>query len=374
MTPADRPLLPGSATAAGTAAYAARQAERAAPGHFREVRGWVVSSIGLGSYLGEPDAGDDGRYREAAREALRLGCNFIDTAINYRFQRSERALGEAIAAAVGAGELRREEVVVASKGGYIPFDGAPPRDPARYFTDTFVQPGVARPEDLVAGCHCMTPAYIEHQLDASRRNLGLECLDIYYLHNPEQQLDEIEPEEFLRRLRAAFERLEKLAEAGRLRFYGTATWNGYRSRPGTSGHLDLAEIVQAARQVAGDKHRFRFVQAPLNLAMPEALLEPTQRAGERALSLLEAAGELGVSVVASASILQGRLSRNLPAEIARRVPGLASDVQRSLQFVRSAPGLACALVGMKRLEHVRENLALAAVAPLNQAEFRGAFQ
>ncbi|MGH2627248.1 MAG: aldo/keto reductase, partial [Anaerolineales bacterium] len=267
MTSSDRPLLSGSATAEGTAAYAARQSERVAPGHFRQVQGLIVSSIGLGSYLGEPDAEDDGRYREAAREALRLGCNFIDTAINYRFQRSERALGEAIAAAVGAGEVRREEIVVASKGGYVPFDGAPPRDPARYFADTFVRPGVARPEDLVAGCHCMTPAYIEHQLNASRRNLGLECLDIYYLHNPEQQLDEVEPAELLVRLRAAFERLEELADAGRLCFYGTATWNGYRSGPGASGHLDLAEIVQAARQVAGDRHRFRFVQAPLNLAM-----------------------------------------------------------------------------------------------------------
>jgi hypothetical protein len=105
---------------------------------------------------------------------------------------------------------------VATKGGYIPFDGAPPGDPQRWFHDTFVRPGIAGAGDVVAGCHCMTPAYLEHQLDCSRRNLGIECLDVYYIHNPEQQLDEVPRPEFLRRLRAAFERLEKLAGEGRL--------------------------------------------------------------------------------------------------------------------------------------------------------------
>lgn len=366
-------LIPGHATPGGTAAYAARFAARAAAGHFRPAQGLTVSSIGLGSYLGEPDSRDDERYREAACEALRLGCNFIDTAINYRFQRSERALGEAIAALVGGGEVRREEFVVATKGGYVPFDGGPPEDPFRWFDETFVRTGVARAEDLVAGCHCMTPDYLEHQVECSRSNLGLDCLDIYYLHNPEQQLDEVDRPEFVGRLRAAFERLERLADAGRLRFYGTATWNGYRTRPGDPGHLTLEEVVEAARQAGGDRHRFRFVQAPLNLAMPEALAAPTQRCAGRSVSLLEAAEQLGVSVVASASILQGRLARALPADLERRLPGLASDAQRSLQFVRSAPGLTSALVGMKRVEHVRENLGLAQVAPLTPEQFRGAF-
>lgn len=366
-------LQPGHATPEGTAAYAAGHAAGAAAGHFRQAQGLTLSSIGLGSYLGEPDVRDDDRYREATEEAVRLGCNFIDTAINYRFQRSERALGRAIAALVGGGAVRREEIVVATKGGYLPFDGEPPGDPSRYFHDTFVRPGVARPDDLVAGCHCMTPAYLENQLEASRRNLGLACLDVYYVHNPEQQLDEIGRDAFLSRLRAAFERLERLADAGWLRFYGTATWNGYRAPPDAPGHLDLEEMVAAARQVAGERHRFRFVQAPLNLAMPEALAAPTQRLNGRPLSLLEAAAGLGVSVVASASILQGRLSRGLPADLVRRLPGLTTDAQRSLQFVRSAPGLASALVGMKTMEHVRENLRVAAVPPLSASGFREAF-
>jgi aryl-alcohol dehydrogenase-like predicted oxidoreductase len=327
----------------------------------------------MGSYLGEPDAADDGRYRSAAAEAVRIGCNFIDTAINYRFQRSERALGEALAQMVGRSEARREELVVATKGGYLSFDGAPPEDAAGWFQQTFVRAGIAGVQDLVAGCHCMTPAYLEHQVEWSRRNLGLDCLDVYYLHNPEQQLDEISRDLFQVRLRAAFERLEALAARGWVGFYGTATWNGYRVVAGSRNYLSLQEVVETARQVAGEAHRFRFVQAPLNLAMPEALAARTQRVGSRDLSLVEAAAELGVSVVASASILQGRLACGLPASVAASLPGLSSDAHRSLQFVRSAPGVASALVGMKRLEHVRENLELAAVATIGEREFREAF-
>jgi aryl-alcohol dehydrogenase-like predicted oxidoreductase len=366
-------LLRSRATPEGTAAYAARLRGRAAGGHFRQAQGLTLSSIGMGSYLGEADDADDAGYRAAAMEAVRLGCNFIDTAINYRFQRSERALGSAIAALVASAEARREELVVATKGGYIPFDGAPPADPQRWFHDTFVRPGVAGAGDVVAGCHCMTPAYLEHQLDCSRRNLGIECLDVYYIHNPEQQLDEVPRPEFLRRLRAAFERLEKLAGEGRLQYYGTATWNGYRVRPGSREHLELAEIVEIAHQVAGDRHRMRFVQAPLNLAMPEAVVEPTQKRGGRGASLLEAARDLGIHVVASASILQGRLARGLPEPVRQRLPGFASDALLGLQFARSAPGVTSALVGMKRLEHVRENLGLAAVEPLAAEQFHKAF-
>jgi aryl-alcohol dehydrogenase-like predicted oxidoreductase len=366
-------LAPGRATPEGTADYATRLAGRSGVGHFRPARGLTVSSIGLGSYLGEPDAAADERYRAAALEAVRLGCNLIDTAINYRFQRSERALGAALAEMIGAGGLRREDLLVATKGGYVPFDGAPPADAAAWFHHTFVRTGIAGVQDLVAGCHCMTPAYLEHQVGCSRRNLGLECLDVYYLHNPEQQLDEVSRDLFRARLRAAFERLEALADRGWLGSYGTATWNGYRARAGSREHLSLQEVVEAARQVAGERHRFAFVQAPLNLAMPEALAARNQRVGGRDLTLLEAAAELGVSVVASASILQGRLARGLPSSLTASLPGLSSDAQRSLQFVRSAPGVTCALVGMKRVEHVRENLALAAQATLGERQFREAF-
>ena len=87
----------GSATAEGTLRYAARFQGRAAPGHFREIRGGLVlSSIGIGTYLGEPDEATDGAYTDTVVAAVEGGINVVDSAINYRFQRSERAVGEAL--------------------------------------------------------------------------------------------------------------------------------------------------------------------------------------------------------------------------------------------------------------------------------------
>jgi aryl-alcohol dehydrogenase-like predicted oxidoreductase len=158
--------------------------------------------------------------------------------------------------------------------------------------------------------------------------------------------------------------LEQAVARGEVGVYGTATWNGYRLRPGRSEWLSLETLVQTARQVAGDGHRFKVVQLPFNLAQPEALVAPTQTLGRTPVTLLTAARELGVTVMCSASLMQGRFSRGLPPQAHVAWKGLATDAQRALQVARSAPGITTALVGMGRAAHVRENLALVAQPPL----------
>jgi len=367
--------LPGQATPQGTAEYQKRHASPSAPGHFRALQGLSLSSIGIGTYLGSDDDADDTRYRDAVVRALERGLNVIDTAINYRSQRSERAVGAALRLASERGLARRDQVVVATKGGYLPFDGRRPRDFRAYLEETWMKPGVFTVQDLVAGCHCMTPRYLKDQLGRSLQNLGLQTIDVYYLHNPETQLDEVPRPEFLRRLRAAFETLEAACAEGKIGLYGTATWNGYRERPGAPGHLALRELTDLAREVAGDGHHLRALQLPYNLAMPEAFVLPTQEARGRPAPLLEAAAEAGIYVMTSASILQGRLARGLPAEVRQKLdPRLPSDAQRALQFVRSTPGVGTALAGMKRLEHVDENAGVAAVDPTAPETIRSLFQ
>lgn len=366
-------MIQGFATPEGTAAYVQRLGQLAAPDHFRLLDGCRTSSIGIGTYLGDEDDATDLQYREAVSRALRLGANVIDTAVNYRLQRSERAVGQALRALIEAGALRREEVIVATKGGYIPFDGVVPRDPGAYVTDTFVRPGILALRDVVAGCHCMTPRYLGDQIDRSRRNLGLETLDVYYLHNPETQLAEVDRAEFLDRIRAAFGALEGAVADGRIRRYGTATWNGYL-RPATApDHLVLADLVRAARDAGGADHHFKVIQLPYNLKMHEAFTSPSQAICDERVPALQAAERLGLYVMASASVYQGQLARNLPPVIGEFLSGLATDAQRALQFVRSTPGIGTGLVGMKRVAHVEENLALAAVPPVAWEQFRRLF-
>jgi aryl-alcohol dehydrogenase-like predicted oxidoreductase len=367
-------LLRGRATETGTARYAGRAGRNVRPEHFRLTeRGVRLSSVGIGTYLGREDDATDGLYRRAVARALERSLNVVDTAVNYRHQRSERAIGAALADLVKRGVIARDEVFVATKGGYLPFDGTIPRDPVAYFTETYVRPGLVGRDDVGGGAHCMTPRFLADQIERSRRNLGLETLDLYYLHNPETQLETVDRAEFLRRLREAFAALEEAVGAGKVARYGTATWNGYREPPGARGLLGLEEILAAAREVGGPDHHFRAIQLPYNLAMTEAFTRANQRVGGETVSTLEAARRLDVYVMASASVYQGQLTRNLPPMIAEYLPELASDAQRSLQFVRSTPGIGTALVGMKSLAHVEENAGVAAHAPIPWEQFKHLF-
>lgn len=87
-------MLKGRATAEATASYANKFP--ALPGNFRPMLGVSASSIGIGTYLGDPDDETDRAYEAAIKAALRGGINLIDTAVNYRFQRSERNIGKAV--------------------------------------------------------------------------------------------------------------------------------------------------------------------------------------------------------------------------------------------------------------------------------------
>jgi len=364
--------VPSLATPDATCAYAARFEGKSSPGHFRSARGLTLSSIGIGTYLGNPDAATDRGYTEAIVEAVFGGLNVLDTAINYRFQRSERSLGAAIADLAARG-VPREALLVCTKGGYLSPDGEMPANARDYFTREYFSKGILRSGDVAAGCHAMTPRYLEDQLGRSLRNLGLSAVDVYYLHNPETQLEEVSPDEFRIRLRAAFEYLESAASAGKIGSYGMATWNGFRQPAGSPVLHSLAEIVAVAREVAGEVHHFAFVQLPVNLMMPEAVVLPNQRVAGREVPLLAAALELGITIIASAPTLQGRLARGLPSSIAQTV-GLSTDFERAIQFARSAPGLTTALVGMSRPEHARANLRLVSESPLPPERFWSLFR
>ncbi len=360
-------MLAGRATAAGTARYGARVAAKLASDFLRPLsrNGILVSSIGLGSYLGECDEADDIRYADTAHHAIATGINFLDTAINYRCQRSERAFAKALSRAVRMETASRDEIVMCTKGGYIPLDGTQPssrEEYHEYVKREYLDRGIVKAEEIVAGGHCLAPAFLADQIARSRVNLGVETIDLYYLHNPEQQLNAINEAELQLRLRSAFELLEERCAAGDIGGYGCATWNGLRTPPGERGHLSLAMLVKTAREVAGADHHFQAVQLPVNLALSEAVRAPTQRIDDRPLTVLEAASELGVAVVASATLLQAKLASKLPQQMREALPGFSSDAQRAIAFVRGLPVIASALVGMRSAGHIRENLGAARAA------------
>ncbi|HZI42478.1 MAG TPA: aldo/keto reductase [Gemmatimonadaceae bacterium] len=349
-----------AAAISATAAYAARFADRYAPEFYRPSAGSNVSSIGIGTYLGECSDDDDASYSNAIATAVASGINLIDTAINYRCQRSERAVGAAIQRALSEG-TPREAMAVCTKGGFLPLADRPPesRDEYRaYLKREFFDTAILTPDDVVAGGHSLAPSFLRYSIERSRKNLGVQSIDLYYLHNPEQQLAAVSPASLRERLRAAFMVLEDAVSRGEIRAYGCATWQALRVSPASKAHLSLEDLVTIAREVAGEQHRFRAVQMPINLAMPEAFREPTQELGKKGtlVPALEAASALGLTVVASATLMQAQLTKNLPPSMHQLFPAQRTDAQCALAFVRGLPGVTSALVGTRSLEHLAENL------------------
>jgi aryl-alcohol dehydrogenase-like predicted oxidoreductase len=340
--PPDRAALLGQSTAQGTERFAHRMGG-GLPGFYRVEQGLRIASIGIGTYRGRVDPATDASYLSALLTAFKSGVNLVDTSIIYRDQRSERIVGMAIRELIRQGHGQREELVVCTKGGYL-------------LPRAAVSPATLEPGDVVDGSHSIAPAFLADQLSRSLRNLGLTTIDVYYLHNPEVQLRAVSASEFLTRMRRAFEYLETAVSGGAIRYYGTATWGGY-----IDGILSLSVLAEVAREIGGEQHHFRFIQLPFSLGMQEASKPGTD--------LLNVASELGITVIASASLLQGRLTGDLPPGLVKLLPGLATDAQRAIQFARSAPGIAAALVGMSSGRHVKENLAVASRPLLTRRQF-----
>ena len=357
-------MIPGRATPEGTAAFAKKHAD-----DWRTSMGLTHSSLGIGTYTGNADPVTDGRYTAAAVRAMELGVNVIDTAINYRHQRSERNMGAAMKEAIDKGIVTRDQIIVCTKGGFISGDMGPATQ--EWFDETYLKPGIIKVEDIVAKSHCMTPKYLDHEIEQSRQNLGLETIDVYYLHNPETQLSEIVADDFYPRLTEAFRTLEKAADDGKIGCYGVATWEAFRVPDADGAFMSMERVVQCAEEAGGKDHRLRVVQFPFNLALPEAYRAETQPKGTTAL---KAATDLGLTVFTSVVLAQGQLVGQFSPEFRDKFSGLKKDAQRCIQWARSTPGVAAPLCGMKDVEHVEENRRVAAVPPLTAEEVNSFFE
>ena len=361
----DPPLIPGRATAAGTRGYAERFPDR--PGHFRAPDRLTLSSVALGTRNGNPGGVDDLLYRSAVLQLLEGGVNVFATALSDRSQTSERCLGGSLARAIRDGIAQREEMVVISKGGYLTVDPdalANHDRPRRYLQETYVDTGLVDPKRIAHGVHCMDGPFLTDQIQLSRRNLGLETIDIYLLEEPDLHLAECGPDEFRIRLQGAFEALEAAVAAGSIGAYGVATWEGLLKPHTERGHLAILDLFDWALEVGGGDHHLRAVQVPYGLAMGGAFRIDTQIGPYgRTEAVLSALRDTGTAVLASAPLMQGRALGKLPGFVAEAFPTLESDAQRCLQFARSTPGITTAVVGMRDPDHVDDNVAVSKTAP-----------
>jgi aryl-alcohol dehydrogenase-like predicted oxidoreductase len=362
--------LEGFATREGTEKYAQQADAKGIPSsHFKTYQDLKLSSIGMGTYLGDLTPEDDRDVEEAVYTSVSSGAvNVVDTAINYRAMKSEKSIGRALLRLVDDNLISRDQVFISTKNGYITNDGDfPSVDVMEYMQKMYISPGIISADDISSGYNIMNPNYLARCIDKSLTNMHLSTLDLVYIHNAfESWNQDVNRETFDEMLSAAFGKYEEYRGMGKLRYYGMATWTCFRARPDEKEYLSLEHCVRIAEKAGGRDHGFRFIQLPYNLAYSEALLLRNQSVGtEKNLTILEAAAKLGIGVFTSIPLFQGRLLQaNIPD-----YSGLTEIVPKLLQIVRSSPAVIAPLVGQKKAEHVQENLQIAKRSPLDRDEF-----
>ncbi|HEX3467686.1 MAG TPA: aldo/keto reductase [Candidatus Elarobacter sp.] len=285
-----------------------------------------AGAIGLGC-MGMSEfyarVGEDEAQAAIAR-ALELGMTLIDTSDMYGMGENERLVGRALRG-------RRNRAVLATKGGLV----RSPDDAAYRAID-------GRPEYLRAAC------------DASLARLGVDHVDVYYLHRADPQVP----------IEESAGALAELVQAGKVRYIGLS-------------EVDAATLRRAA------------AVAPVAVLQSEySLFTRDVETG----GVLAAARELGISLVAYAPLGRGMLTGTVRSteelgddDLRRRVPRFdPGNLERNLALVDALGEIAreqgctpaqlalawllargndiVALPGCERVAHVEENAAAATLA------------
>jgi aryl-alcohol dehydrogenase-like predicted oxidoreductase len=208
----------------------------------------------------------------------------------------------------------------------------------------------------------MAPRFLLDQIQRSRRNLGVETIDYYLVQEPEIHLRELGVDGFRSALRRTFEALESAVAAGWIGAYGLCTWDGFLLPDTDRSHLSIVDLFEVALEVGSADHHLRALQLPYGLAMGEgAVLESQLGPDGHSRATLDTLLDTGTVVFASAPLYGGRLLGHVPRFVREAFPDAPSEATAALQFVRSTASITTAVVGMREVEHVADNLRLARI-------------
>ncbi len=306
--------LAGKASPAATAAIPTQHPEWATSYRNLGRTGFTCSGAGFGTYRVHLRVQE---HRAALAKALRMGVNLIDTSSNYAGGNAERLIGEVLMGLTGQSVVKREEIIVVSKGGYIQgelFEEIERRANAAhadYAAGSELSELVRHSQGL---WHSIHPDFLRDQLTDSLERLQLETLDVYLLHNPEYYIewaiqDGIPPEEvtdeYYRRIKQAFAYLETEVESGRIQFYGISS-NTFPRPEDAIDRTSLERVWQSAEEIAGDAHHFAVVEFPMNIFEPGAISERNQRHGTETLLDFCAEKNLGVLINRPLNAIAGK--------------------------------------------------------------------
>lgn len=350
------------ATVAATEVYTRRFPDQ--PFNMLADTGLKVSTVGFGSYRIDTSFPE---HREALRRAFSSGINLVDTSTNYTDGGSELLIGSLIEDLEQEGAVGRDQLVIVSKAGYL-------QGRVYRLSQNLKKDGRGYP-DLVKYSvgleHCIHPTFIEDQLTASLSRLNCGSIDVYLLHNPEYYLGwakrnglelQTAREEYYRRIRLAFEHLEKERGRGRIRCYGISS-NTFPEPGDQYEFTSLERVIDIANEIS-PLHHFKVIQLPFNLVENGCATIGSQ-AG--AMTVLELARRHNIALLANRplnAIFENglvRLSDENPQS--ERIKQIVRSVdadwgaprtlsQMAVRALRSSLGITSALVGMRQPSYV----------------------
>lgn len=265
-----------------------------------------MGRIALGTHLGDFSDTDSEKYINAVKYAIRNGINTIDGAINYRGMRSEKDEGTAINQLIEAGEIKREDIFITSKAGLL---------------------------------QTINPRFFEIALNKSLQNLGVETLDLHYIHIPEISRLCLSEEEFYTRIQALFSWYESKVSEGKIRFYGIAFEFMTEEPQEKKWHIELEKIKQLAEKVSVGENHLKYILFEYNLLSASANMDKTQTVKGEQMTMIEACRKLGFETVASMPFAMGEGFEKY-------------SVEEMLSFALN--GMEHVIVGSKNVKHIQE--------------------
>lgn len=260
-----------------------------------------ISKIGLGTHLGSFSDEDSRQYEEGVAFAVRNGITGIDTAINYRGMRSEKDIGKAIGALLASGEVHREDIFLATKAGLLFGDVTSGLNPMRYLQEVLAPKGICM-QDFGAyeGLYqTINPDFYEIALQISLQNLGVDTVDVHYIHIPEITRAQLTEDTFYKRLAQLIAWYEEKVKEGKIRFYGLAFEMLAMEPEEEKWYINIEKVGQIAREIEGGDCHFKYIQIPYNRKYPYAATVRNQPFQGEDCTLVEAAHRMGMQVVGS---------------------------------------------------------------------------
>ncbi|WP_061209234.1 aldo/keto reductase [Leptospira borgpetersenii] len=258
-------------------------------------RGRTLSKIAFGCYrvgLESPE------HEKAMGLSFSEGFNVIDTSSNYGNGESESLVGKVLRKKITMGELKRENVFIVTKAGYI-------QGKNLQIVMELEKQNTGFPEITYYSeeCyHCIHPFFLEDQLERSLQRLGLETVDVFLLHNPEYFLMDREKhnvskekatEQYYERIRNSFRFLEQKRKEGKILYYGISS-NTFPEDSEKYTATSLIKILKIAKEIQDelglDESGFAVVQFPGNL-LENGFLDPKFE-GKNLVSLIHENGLL----------------------------------------------------------------------------------